>query len=85
MLVEELKLSEKERQLLEPFFETDTYQLALKPVLERWGNSIARSSAEQAPSWDHVMTNRGKLLAIKTLHQQIARWNTVSRKKRETK
>lgn len=82
----ELKLSPKERQLLEPFFETDTYQLALKPVLERWGNGIAKLSAEYATDWDQVQMNRGKLQALKALHKQIEQWNQESKKRlRETK
>lgn len=83
--MEELKLSPKERELLEPFYESDQYLLALKPVLERWGNGIARNSAEQAGSWEQVMINRGKLQALRTLHKQIKKWNEDSRKKRETK
>lgn len=81
----ESKLSPKERQLLEPFFLSDTYQQALKPVLERIGNGLARSSAEQAPTWDQVLVNRGKLQALKDLHKQLKQWNDEGRKQRETK
>lgn len=80
----DLKLSPKERELLEPFYETDVFNLALKPVLQRWGNGIARTSAEGA-TWEQVLVNRGKLQAIKAINAQIKRWNEDGRKRRETK
>lgn len=83
--MEELKLSPKERELLEPFFETNTYQMALKPVLERWGNGLSRTSAEQAATWEEVLVNRGKLQLLKALHKQLKKWSELPKKARETK
>jgi hypothetical protein len=77
--MEEPKLSEKERMLLEPFYESDVYRQALKPVLERWGNGIARISAEQA-DWDLVKENRGRLYMIKALHKFFKNINEKGRK-----
>lgn len=81
--MEELKLSPKERQLLEPFYESDEWQV-LKQVLERWGNGISRNSAEQA-TWEQVLVNRGKLQQLKDLNRLLKQWNAEGRKKRETK
>lgn len=83
--MEESKLSPKEHLLLDPFYESDEYQLALKPVLQRIANGIALSSAEQSATWEQVLVNRGKLQMLKQLNKQLEQWNRDSKKKRETK
>lgn len=82
--MEEPKLSEKERELLEPFYETAMYNLALKPVLQRWGNGIAKATAQQASDWDMVMRNRGKLEMLMQFHKLVKHINAASRKKSGT-
>jgi hypothetical protein len=83
--VEEVKLSAKERELLEPFYETDVYQKALAPMLERWLMNISRNGLTQAPDWDSVLELRGQIHIVKNLMARIERINKDSRKKRETK
>lgn len=79
--MEETKLSEKEQALLEPLYEMPLYLMALKPLLQRWGNGISRMSAEQAQDWDTIMKNRGKLEFIREFHKLIKNINDKGRKK----
>ena len=78
--MEELKLSPKEKTLLLDLYQSDAYNNALKPVLERLGNGISRSSAEQAQDWDAVMINRGKLQMLLLLHQMLKAIDDKERK-----
>lgn len=83
--MEEPKLSDKERMLLEPLYEMDLYLLALKPVLQRRANAIALYSAENSADWDMVLRNRGKLEMLKELHKFIQSINDKGRKSSQVK
>lgn len=81
----ELKLSPKERQLLEPFFESDVYQMALRPFMKRWGQSICGYGTMQSQDLQQVMVARGKAQMLKDLDRFFQKMYEDARKKRETK
>lgn len=85
LIMEEPKLSEKERQLLASLYEMDVYNLALKPILQRWGNGIAKQSAQQATDWDMIMRNRGMLELIRQLNLFLKRTNEKEKKSGQVK
>lgn len=83
--MKEIKLSPKELELLAPFYETDVYQKALKPYLQRLGLSLCGQGTLQTNNFEQVMYVRGKADALKDLNRYLKRLNEESRKARETK
>lgn len=79
--MKEIKLSPKENDLLVPLIETELYQKGLMPLFAYIGNGIAKDTAENAPDWDAVQRNRGKLEMLRYLHKFFKQLNKDSNKK----
>lgn len=57
--------------MLSDLYQSDVYSNGLKPLFEMVGNGISRSSAEQAPDWEAVLINRGKLQMLKWIDSEL--------------
>lgn len=83
--MKEIKLSPKERELLEPFYESVVYQNALKRWLSRKGQSLAGNAAQDTRNFEEVMFIRGQMYFIRQFNKFLKNLNEESRKEQPTK